>query len=118
MLRLFPRDDCAPLWLEPANEAHLSFRSASVVPRQPEAIRSTHVTFAHVNRHLIGRKNVSPRWLIIRRLAIRFVERVDDQLAIDEDRLLSIFFVEQHSATKASLRLLSGLCHHRIGPRA
>src|SRR4051812_45556576 len=48
MMRLFARDDCAPLWLEPANEAYLSFRSASLVPRQPEAIRSTHVTLAHV----------------------------------------------------------------------
>src|SRR6201999_3320347 len=100
----------------PANEAYLSFRSASLVPRQPEAVRSTHLTLAHVNRHLIGRKNVSPCRLIVRRLAIGLVERIDDELALDQDWLLSIFFIKQHPTTKAALRLLPGLCHHSVGP--
>src|SRR3954447_10181217 len=118
MMRLLACDDRAPLWLEPANEAYLSFRSASLVPRQPEAIRSTHVTLAHVNRHLIGRKNISPCRFVVRRLAIRLIECIDHQLAFDQNRLLSLFVVEHESPAESALRLLPGLTHHGIGPRA
>src|SRR4051812_6612246 len=118
MVRLLACDDCAPLWLEPTNETHLSFRSASLVPRQPEAIRSTHITLAHVNRHLIRRKNIPPSRFVIRRLAIGFVERIDDQLALDQNRLLALFVVEQDAAAETALRLLSALCHDRVGPGA
>src|SRR5215212_11343957 len=117
MMRLLACDDCAPLWLESTNEAHLSFRSASLVPRQPEAIRSTHVTLAHVNRHLVGRKNISPRRFIIRRLAIGFVECVDHKLPVDQNRLLSLFFVEHDAPAKSALRLLPPLRHDGVGPR-
>src|SRR4029079_9597423 len=118
MMRLLACDDCAPPWLEPANEAYLSFRSTSLVPRQPEAIRSTHVTLAHVNRDLIGRKNISPRRFVVRRLAIGFVECVDHELAFDQNRFLSLFVVEQNAATETALWLLPGLCHDRVGPGA
>src|SRR4051812_29760553 len=118
MLRLFACDDGAPLWLEPANEAHLSFRSASLVPRQPETIRRAHLRLAHMTRNDFSRKNVSTRRLIVGRITASLVECIDHQLALDENRLLTIFIVEHNPAPKAALGLLSGLCHDRFGPSA
>src|SRR4051812_23874030 len=71
-----------------------------------------------MNRHLIGRKYVASRWLIIRRIAAGLVKGVDYQLAVDKNRLLALFVVEQDPAAEAALRLLPRLRHHRVGPGA
>src|SRR5690349_20574324 len=117
-MRLFACDDAAPLWLEPTNEAHLSFRSAHIVPRQPEAVRSAHIRLAHVQRHLISRKYIAASWFVVCLLATSFIERINYQLAIDQNRLLAFLVVEHDPTTEATLRLLAGLRHHCIGPCA
>src|SRR6188508_1835475 len=101
MVRLLACDDCAPLWLEPANEAYLSFRSTSLVPRQPETIRSSQLRLAHVNRHLVCRKYIPPGWFIIRRITTCLVECVDHQLSVDQNRLLTFFVVEHNPPAEA-----------------
>src|SRR4051812_18989790 len=68
--------------------------------------------------HLIGRENVSPCRLIVRLVARRFIERIHDELTVDQDRLLALLVVEQDTPAEATLRFLARLREHGVGPPA
>jgi len=71
---------------------------------------------AVVGRNLIGREHV----LAVRSGAagspIRLVEGVDDDGAVNFDRLLVLALVKHHAAAKTPPRRLVGLVQHGVGP--
>lgn len=90
--------------------------SAHIAPGGPNAVRVADARLAVVVLELIGGDDDAALGHTILRIAIGLVEHVDDELAVDLDRVFVVVFVEHQSTTKAALRLHAGSTHHAVGP--
>lgn len=103
VLGLFAHHDGAQLGLEADDHADLLLVSPDVVPGKEEVIGVAEFRVGFVVLfELFGPENVLSSWPGIGRLSPVFVEGVDDQVAIDLDRLLFFAVIEHQLAAESA----------------
>ncbi len=104
------RDDDATLTsFKPAHKTQIARRTEYFVPRQPDAVRWTHVRIAEVLLQLVRGKNVLLLGPLLRWIVVLGVKRVHNQRPIDFDRVGIIFAVEEDPASETTHGRLSRL---------
>lgn len=93
---------------EPGDQADLFLHASHVVPGQPEAVRGPDIGLAVVQVHLVCREDIPSRRPIVRRIAVRLIEGVDDEPPVHLYRLLLLAGVEVDATPKSPLRFLPG----------
>lgn len=116
MAGLFADDHCAGNRLEADDQADLQLRIAHVVPREPNAVRVSQARFAVTIGKLLGREHELPVGPNLLGIAAVFNERIDNQRALDLDRVFALVVVEHQSPAEPAPRRYSGLIEHRVGP--
>lgn len=118
MFGLFADDDVALARGEPDDQADFFSGSPDLVPRNPEAVGVPDLRFAVVRGELLGREDVlAIRFDIVRRPPL-FVKGIDDQSALDFDRVGVLAVVEHHPPAKTSRAGMSGPLQHGFMPNS
>ncbi len=103
-------------WLESDDQADFLAYSADVVPRDEEVVGVAHLRLAVMGLQLIGAEHVLACRTGIGRFPIVFIEGIDDEVALDSDRLFLPILVEHEPPAKSPGRRLALGVSDRVDP--
>jgi len=113
---LLAEDDASVFGREPAQQGDFFFCAAQFIPGNPNAVRMAEHRLTVVLGKLFGREHE----LAVRshgaRHAVRFVEGVDVQCAVDLDGRSLSFAVKHQPAAEAAHGRFSAAVQHRLAP--
>ena len=103
---------------ETGNQSDLSLASPDLAPRKPEAIAVPQIGLAVVALQLLRQEDVLPLGHTVIGVVDLRVERVDNELSVNDNRLVLLVAVKEKPSAEPSHSPLTILVEHRVGPHA